>query len=402
MSDGREEMHTRSEPVEITILGVHVKSAGYPNVTFRIRDLFRSPMLHVQEINFPFGASPRYGGSRLWAWKPLQWLWITLRVFYAHLHVLLAYLYRGRPRRLYVPYPSAIVLFCLSLLPRAWRPAYVIADCFISLYDTAITDRKLFSPNSRLARLLKSLESRAYRVADGIIVDTELNASYFTETFGLDSSKLMALPLDIDADNFRPAPYQPRGDFCTVLFIGTFVPLQGVDVIARAAMALESHRDVRFRLIGSGQAAEAVARIFDNHRPATVEWITRWVDSEELAREIREADICLGIFDAGPKAQRIWPLKNYAYMAVGRAIITADTLQARQMLQCTDAAPFMTVPPGDPAALAAAITKLAGDPDRRRMYAENARRYYESELLSQKAVEQIAMQFVRESYAVSP
>jgi len=36
------------------------------------------------------------------------------------------------------------------------------------------------------------------------------------------------------------------------------------------------------------------------------------------------------------------------------------------------------------------------------MYAENARRYYESELLSQKAVEQIAMQFVRESYAVSP
>jgi hypothetical protein len=36
------------------------------------------------------------------------------------------------------------------------------------------------------------------------------------------------------------------------------------------------------------------------------------------------------------------------------------------------------------------------------MYAENARRYYESELSSQKAVEQIAMQFARGSNAVSP
>ena len=395
MSDGREERQTGTEPVAVTILGVHIKSAGYPNVTFRIRDLLRSPMLHVQEINFPFGASPGAGGSRLWIWKPLQGMWLVLRLFYAHMYVMSVYFLRGCPRRIYVPYPAAIVLFCLSLLPRRWRPACVVADCFISLYDTAITDRKLFSPNSWLARLLKSLESRAYRVADRIIVDTELNARYFTQTFGLDSLKLLALPLSIDENHFRTAPYQPSANICTILFIGTFVPLQGADVIARAAMALESRRDLRFRLIGTGQTAKTVTRIFNNRRPANVEWITRWMQSEELAREIREADICLGIFDTGPKAQRVWPLKNYAYMAVGRAMITADTLQTQQMLQSTDATPFMTVPAGDPAALADAITKLAGDSDRRQMYAENARHFYDRELSSQKAVEQIALQFAR-------
>lgn len=235
-----------------------------------------------------------------------------------------------------------------------------------------------------------------------IVVDTDLNADYFTETFGLSPSKIMALPLSIDTANFRPAPYQPRDDSCTVLFVGTFVPLQGADVIARAAVALESRPNLRFRLIGSGQTAETVARIFGNRRPKNVEWITRWMSSEELAQEIREADICLGIFDAGPKAQRVWPLKNYAYMAVGRATITADTLQARQMLRRTDATPFMTVPAGDPAALADAVIRLAGDSDRRRMYAENAHRFYERALSSQKSTEQIALQFVRKANAVSP
>jgi glycosyltransferase involved in cell wall biosynthesis len=88
-------------------------------------------------------------------------------------------------------------------------------------------------------------------------------------------------------------------------------------------------------------------------------------------------------------------------MAVGRAMITAETLQARQMLRRTNATPFMTVPAGDPAALADAVTKLAGDSDRRRMYAENAHRFYERELSSQKSVGQIASQFMHETNAAS-
>jgi glycosyltransferase involved in cell wall biosynthesis len=207
----------------------------------------------------------------------------------------------------------------------------------------------------------------------------------------------MVLPLSIDDTCFQPAPYQVHEGPCKVLFIGTFVPLQGVDVIAHAAVALESNREVQFRLIGFGQTAGSVERILRKRRLANVDWITQWMDSEDLAREIQSADICLGIFGAGPKVQRVWPLKNYAYMAVGRAIITAGTSQTHQMLKCTDAAPFLTVPPCAPAALATAIAGLAGDPERRRKFAENAREFYEKNLSSQDAVEQIVLQFTRSS-----
>ncbi len=395
MSPRPEAKQEKPEPVDVTILGVHVKSTGYPNVTFRIRDLAHTALLRTQEINFPFRRLTPHDDLRTRVWKPLRLIWSAIRLAYAHAYVLLAYFWRGRPRRLYIPYPSAIVLFFLSWLPKSWRPVCIVADCFISLYDTVITDRKLLSSNSWLARALRSMESRAYRTADMVVVDTDLNARYFMETFELASSRIIALPLSIDVAHFQPVPYQSRGDSCTVLFIGTFVPLQGADVIARTALALESNRNVRFRLIGSGQTANAVDRIFTNRRPANFEWTTQWMDSENLAREIRSADICLGIFGTGPKTQRVWPLKNYAYMAIGRAIITADTLQTHQMLQRTDATPFMTVPPGDVPALASAITELAGDPERRKRYAENARRFYEKNLSSQIALERIVQQFTR-------
>jgi len=230
-----------------------------------------------------------------------------------------------------------------------------------------------------------------------IVVDTNLNANYFTETFGLAPSKVMALPLSIDESVFQPAHYVPRSDSCTVLFIGTFVPLQGVDVIAQTAVMLGNRRDIRFRLIGSGQTAEAVERIFATDHPANVEWVTQWINSERLAEEIRGADICLGIFGTGPKAQRVWPLKNYAYMAIGRAIITGDTQLARHMLQEADSAPFLTVPNGNPTALATAIIDLASSPERRKGYAKNARLFYEKNLSSHIALEQLVSSLARTS-----
>lgn len=397
MSTQHDESIVNLESTDVTIFGVHVKSEGYPNVTFRVRGLGRVPLLRTREINFPFRAMPTHLGSRKRRWGALKWIWAAFRLTYAHLRLLLAYFWHGRPNNLYIPYPSAIVLFCLSLLPKLWRPANIVADCFISLYDTTVTDRRLISPESWLARALKSLESRAYRIANVVVVDTDLNANYFTKTFGLAPSKVSALPLSIDESVFQPAAYLPSGDSCTILFVGTFVPLQGVDVIAQAAVMLEKCRNLRFRLIGSGQTAEAVEHIFSTERPTNVEWITQWMNSECLADEIRRADICLGIFGTGLKSQRVWPLKNYAYMAIGRPIITGDTLLARHMLQKTGSAPFLTVPGGNPEALAKAIVDLALNPGRREDYAINARLFYDENLDSRIALAQLVTKLVRTS-----
>jgi glycosyltransferase involved in cell wall biosynthesis len=181
-----------------------------------------------------------------------------------------------------------------------------------------------------------------------------------------------------------------------VLFIGTFVPLQGVEVIARAIVLLQSRPEIRFRIVGDGQSAASVQAILDQAGCTNVEWERGWQTAESLAAEIRAADICLGIFDAGDKAQRVWPLKNYGYMAVGRALISADTPAARALQQQhAGAQSWAGVAPGKPDELAAMIVELAADPARRSAYAEAAAAFFRQHLSGE-----VSLQALRRSLLV--
>jgi glycosyltransferase involved in cell wall biosynthesis len=267
-----------------------------------------------------------------------------------------------------------------SLLPRFLRPRRIIADAFISIYDTAVADRELIKRSGLLARFLKALERRAYTTATLTTVDTDESRDYYAELFDLPRSKFVPVPLATDEDNFCDAAYSATSDVCNVLFVGTFVPLQGTDVIARAIVELKDSSDISFTIVGSGQCAAAFADILDNPLPNNMTWIQEWQDSASVAAHIRAADICLGVFSDGLKAERVWPFKNYAYMACGRALVTADTTTARRMLANDDSHPFVTIPAGDALALAAKIVELADAPEFRSQLARKSRRYYDRHL----------------------
>ena len=107
------------------------------------------------------------------------------------------------------------------------------------------------------------------------------------------------------------------------------------------------------RVVGSGQLDELLEQ-----RPANVEW-EHWVEYERLPGEYWEAGCALGIFGTSEKARRVIPNKAYQALACGTPLITANTAAARELL--TDGESALLVPPGDPAALAAAMRRLAGD-----------------------------------------
>ena len=359
----------------LVIAGVHVKSDAYPNVKYKVEGLLAHPDLDALEVNFAPDPSQRFGLQR----GKLDALRGAVQLGLSHLRVLWALVRRSPGKALYVPYPAVFVVFLASLLPRRWRPRSIHADAFISLYDTVVNDRALVKPGHPLARLLFAVERRAYRFADRVLVDTELNAEHMASMFSLPLKRFLAVPLSINEGIYAPAGNSPAGADCTVLFIGTFVPLQGVDVIAKAIVSLRDQPGLKFRIIGSGQSAPEVEAILAAGQCDNVHWERGWQSAQALAAEIRQADICLGIFGAGEKAQRVWPLKNYGYMAVGRALITAGTPAARH-LAGEAPAPWVEVPAGDPAALAQAIAGLAADPVRRAACARAAAQFYQDHM----------------------
>ena len=364
----------------LMVIGVHVKSEAYPNTLFRLRDLAISDRFRYSEINLALwneNTQHRHGISRLTR--------NLLRAVFAHLVVLGKYLRSDRPDVSYVPYPAVFVLLLLRALPRTLQPPRIVADAFISLYDTIVMDRRLLRRDGMPAKALRWLEQRALEFADHVVVDTPQNARFMSDLLALPAAKISAIPLATDEAHFRQLPYEPSAGTCRVLFVGTIAPLHGVMTILEAARLLAAHADIQFRLIGDGQESPTVEAWLKTNR-VNVSWERQWQSSAQIADAIARSDICLGIFGAGEKAQRVCPYKIYAYASVGRAVVTGDTEWTRTAFGSEVRGVFSCVPTDDPLSLAQRIAELAEDAELRLRLATNARRFYEAELSNRKGL----------------
>jgi glycosyltransferase involved in cell wall biosynthesis len=242
----------------------------------------------------------------------------------------------------------------------AGRP--VVFNPLVSLADTLVGDRGRFRAGSLAARALERIDRRAFRSADLVVADTGAHARFLGQLSGRDDVAVCFVGAE---DRLFTPGWKPREPF-TALFVGKLIPLQGVETIVAAARAAA---DIRFRIVGSGQLGALLA-----DPPPNVDHVN-WIDYECLPEAIRTAGCALGIFGTTAKARRVIPNKAFQALASGAPLITADTPAARELLVHEESA--LLVPPGDAAALADAIRRLAADPDLARRIAEGGRTAYE-------------------------
>jgi glycosyltransferase involved in cell wall biosynthesis len=193
-----------------------------------------------------------------------------------------------------------------------------------------------------------------------IWLDTQAHIDWFAEQYGIPARKFRRVWVGADDDVMRPTARSPADDGLTVFFYGTFIPLQGIEHIIDAAeiVAREDER-IRFILCGDGQTHAEMRRRAEDLRLRNLEFVPRRPPAE-LAQLIGRSDVCLGIFGAGKKTQRVIPNKVFDALACERAVITGDTPAARECL--TDGTHAWLCPAGDPEALAAAVLERGRDP----------------------------------------
>ena len=256
-----------------------------------------------------------------------------------------------RPRARYdaviVGYPGQVDI---PAARRAARGAPVVFNALVSLSDTLVTDRRRFSNDSFPARTLRLIDRAALRAADVVVADTDANARFLEQLAGIESVETCFVGAEDDVFNptWRPA------SFTHALFVGKLIPLHGIDTILAAASLTP---ELRYRIVGSGQLESLL-----DDRPDNVEWVP-WVEYGELRDEHSRAGAALGIFGTSSKAARVIPNKAFQALACGAPLVTGDTPAARELL--TDGRDALLVPPGEPAALAAALRRLAADDELR-------------------------------------
>jgi glycosyltransferase involved in cell wall biosynthesis len=264
---------------------------------------------------------------------------------------------------LIVGYPGH---FDMPAARRVARGRPVVFNPLVSLYDTVVSDRGRFRHRSTAAGMVEIVDRRAFRRADVVVADTEAHAAFFRDRFGLDTDSVEVCFVGAEDSLFRPGWRSPDAPF-HVLFVGKLIPLHGLETILAAAALVP---DVPFRVVGSGQLEHLL-----EERTPNVEWIP-WVIYEELPGELQAAGCALGVFGTGEKAARVIPNKAYQALACATPLITADTQAARELL--THGQDALLVPPGDPAALAAAIRELADNPARAEEIGRTGRATYEA------------------------
>ncbi len=255
----------------------------------------------------------------------------------------------------------------------------VFLDIFASTYETYVLDRAVVKKKSISARFFFFLDWLGIKLADHVLVDTKSHGKFYWDIYGLEPKKQILVYVGSDPDYFYPKKLKEQTD---VLFYGSYQPLQGTDVIIKAAAKLPKFK---FKMIGEGQERKSAEDLVKNLKLKNVEFIN-WLPVSKLSEEISKAKICLGIFGRGSKADAVIPNKVYDAIASKKVIITADTPAAREIL--TNGINAILLPP-DPEYLARAIELILSDKGKRYSLSEKAYSLYISNYIPKLVVKSL-------------
>ncbi len=199
------------------------------------------------------------------------------------------------------------------------------------------------------------------------IVTVSGNAAAELLVMGADKDRLRVVPNGVVIERFarappRALPFAP-GSF-VVCFCGLFYPWHGVPVLARAfAELLREVPEARLLLVGDGSERAQVESLLVSSGALDYAYMTGMVEREDVPGYMQAADALVSPH-AGVPGFIGSPIKIFEYMAAGRAIVATRVAQLGEILEHERTA--LLVAPDDPIQLAAALRRLALEPDLRR------------------------------------
>lgn len=261
----------------------------------------------------------------------------------------------------------------------------LLIDPLISTYDKQVFERDKFPPEHARAQRLLRKEQKLFQLADAVLADTPEHARFFAGTLDVQTDRLHVVYVGAEESLFVPGEPRAPGQPLEVLFFGSFIGLQGPEVIVDAARRYHGP-PVRWTLLGNGPLR---ARCEQNARGLENIVFEDWVPYRQLAGRIRRADILLGVFGVSAKAGRVIPNKVFQALACGKPLVTRSAPAYPEALRDAADGGIRWVPAADAAALADTVAALAAHPERLESLGAEARRSYERHFSAQALTAQL-------------
>jgi glycosyltransferase involved in cell wall biosynthesis len=212
---------------------------------------------------------------------------------------------------------------------------------------------------AKLCRLQRR-EARVWRRAAAVVTTTAGIRDSFREAHG-DRPRVHVVPNGCDVPLDRrfgglAAERPPR-----VVYAGQLYLWKGIDVLVEAmALVPEARLVVLGGLDGERDLLRVRSLVAARGLSDRTEMVGTLPQAQVAAELARAAVVAVPFLRTAMTERHTSPLKAFEAMAAGRPIVASDLPSSREFLRHGENA--LLVPPGDPAALAAALRRLLGDP----------------------------------------
>ena len=319
-------------------------------------------------------SDPQYSRNRilLKSFSDLGWRVDFYHPVSSRFGLMEAYFHRlNRPTLIWVPCFRQTDISSASHWAMKWKVPVVI-DPLISAFEKEVFEKNTYPADSRSGKRKQQWESHLFSKADVVVADTPAHAAFFKSKLHVAPEKLCVLYVGAETTLFEPLPAPPAKEPFELLFYGSFLKLQGVDVIIRAA-EMTQDLPIHWIMLGDGDLrgeSERRARGLRNVR------FEPWVDYEQLPTRMATAHILLGIFGVSLKADLVIPNKLFQAMAVARPVITRRSKAYELTMEGSEVIGW--VPAGDAEALAMLVKKWLRNPSELFLRGKETRTLYDT------------------------
>jgi glycosyltransferase involved in cell wall biosynthesis len=231
----------------------------------------------------------------------------------------------------------------------------------------------------RFTRALKGVARFLYTHTDRIVTVGDGYRHGIHTRYGIPESDMDVIRNGIDTSLFVPGPRDNAvraeygwGDKFVAMYLGTHGMAHGLTSVLEAARILQTDRDIHFVFVGEGAEKAALKK-------QAAEWNlpnVQFIDQQLKARVplfYAACDVGLVTLRDTPLFQEVLPSKIFEYLGMERPIVLAVGGEARKVVEAAGAGEY--VPPGDSAALAAAVRRAAADRARLATQGRSGRAY---------------------------
>jgi glycosyltransferase involved in cell wall biosynthesis len=244
--------------------------------------------------------------------------------------------------------------------------------------------------NPILIRLSEWLERFLYANADRVMVNSP---GFITHVKAGGAGLVELIPNGADASMFNPGgdglefrrAHQLENTF-VVMYAGAHGISNDLGVVLQSAGLLAHKVDVHFVLVGDGREKSALQARAAEMKLENLSFLAP-VSKAEMPDVLAGADACIAILKPLEEYTRTYPNKVFDYMAAGRPVVLAIDGVIRDVVD--DAGCGYFAQPGNPQALADAITRLAQDKIKARQMGLNGRIYLEEHFSREKVAVQL-------------